>query len=374
MRIYPIFIPHAGCPHRCLFCAQDRSAGQSVFPDVTVSPDVTVVPDVKTVDSWLDNALPLQSAMSLQSDSEIAFYGGTFSQLPLTQQTHYLKTAGRFVACGRVSGIRISTRPDALDDKCLVRLKARGVTTIEIGCQSFDNSVLEASGRGHTASDNVSAIQRCLKAGFQVGAQLMPGLPGGNAEEALMSLRQALELKPSFVRIYPTVVIDGTGLADLWGSGDYAPWTLDEAVDICADMLHLCRRVNIPVVRLGLHGDPKLEENLLAGPYHPAFGQLVRSRLWRRALLHASSYSDQSGPSSDQPGLNSDQPSVNNIRVNTGDLSDVLGHRGENREWFKTTRPELCVMADSAVERGFLRISGRDLPLIDLSVRGDLHG
>ncbi len=344
MRIYPVFIPHAGCPHRCLFCAQDRSTSPSVVPEVTV------VPDVNTVYNWLESALPLLNDMPLQEakdDSEIAFYGGTFSLLPLTQQADYLKTAGHFVACKRVSGIRISTRPDALDDECISRLKACGVTTIEIGCQSFDDSVLAAAGRGHAAADNVSAIQRCQSAGFQVGAQLMPGLPGGDADEALISLRQALELKPSFVRIYPTVVIAGTELADLWKSGGYKPWTLDEAVDVCADMLHLCRRVDIPVVRLGLHGDPQLEKNLLAGPYHPAFGQLVRSRLWRRALLQACSKTEQ-------------------LSVNPKDLSDVLGHRGENREWLKTTSPSLRVMADKAVKRGFLRVNGRDLGLIDL--------
>lgn len=344
MRIYPVFIPHAGCPHRCLFCAQDRSTSPSVVPEVTVAPDIN------TVYSWLESTLPLQDALTLQDakdDSEIAFYGGTFSLLPLTLQTDYLKTAGHFVTCGRVSGIRISTRPDALDDECVARLKACGVTTVEIGCQSFDNSVLEAAGRGHTAVDSVSAIQRCLSAGLQVGAQLMPGLPGGDADEALMSLRQALDLKPSFVRIYPTVVIDGTELADLWKSGDYKPWTLDEAVDICADMLHLCRRVDIPVIRLGLHGDPQLEENLLDGPYHPAFGQLVRSRLWRRVLLQVCSNNEQ-------------------LSVNPGDLSDVLGHRGENRQWLKTKRPSLRVMADKAVARGFLRVNGQDLGCFDL--------
>jgi len=330
VRIYPVFIPHAGCPHRCLFCAQDRSSGHST------------VPDVKTVDNWLENTLPQQG------DGEIAFYGGTFSQLPLLQQDHYLATAGRFVASERVSGIRISTRPDALEAKCVSRLKACGVTTIEIGCQSFCDPVLIAAGRGHTAADSISAVQRCQNAGFQVGVQLMPGLPGGDAEEALMSLRQGLDLKPSFVRIYPTVVIDGTELADLWKSGDYKPWTLDQAVDACADMLQLCRRAGIPVVRLGLQGDPQLEVSLLAGPYHPAFGQLVRSRLWRRAL-------SQVGPDNEQ------------LSVNPKDLSEVIGHRGENRQWLKTTRPALRVLADKAVERGFLRISGRDLSLIELS-------
>lgn len=337
MKIYPVFIPHAGCPHRCLFCAQDRSTSQAV------------VPDARMVGHFLEKVLPRQG------DGEIAFYGGTFSLLPLLQQDQYLETAGRFVASGRVAGIRISTRPDALADPCLARLLACGVTTIEIGCQSFNNTVLNAAGRGHTAADNLSAAQRCRNAGFQVGVQLMPGLPGGDAEEALMSLRRALKLKPSFVRIYPTVVIDGTGLADLWKSGGFQAWTLDEAVDICADMLLVCRQVDMPVIRLGLQQDPQLENNLLAGPYHPAFGQLVRSRLWRRALLHASARGKQ-------------------LTVNPNDLSDALGHRGENRDWLKRTDPAVSVVTDIAVERGFLRTSGQDVPLNQLSAQGGHYG
>jgi histone acetyltransferase (RNA polymerase elongator complex component) len=209
--------------------------------------------------------------------------------------------------------------------------------------------------RGHAAVDNVAATQRCRKAGMQVGIQLMPGLPGSDAEEALTSLHLSLELEPAFVRIYPTVVIAGTGLADLWKSGRFEPWTLNDAIDVCADMLHRCRRAEIPVIRLGLQPDPQLEENLLAGPYHPAFGQLVRSRLWRRALLHASAHDRQ-------------------LTVHPNDLSDVLGHRGENRKWLEESHPAVRLQTDRTVARGCLRMSGQDLPFIDLSVQGGLHG
>lgn len=334
MKVYPVFIPHAGCPHRCLFCAQDKSTGQSV------------VPEVKEVECWLEAVLPLQG------DGEIAFYGGTFSLLEEEQQNQYLLAAGRFVASGQVAGVRISTRPDALNARTISRLKASGVTTVEIGCQSFSESVLRAAGRGHTAHDNISAVQLCQSAELHIGVQLMPGLPGGDAMEALQSLQQALEIKPSFVRIYPTVVIEGTALAELWKSGGYQPWTLDEAVDVCADMLQLCRQADMLVIRLGLQCDPQLEENLLAGPYHPAFGQLVRSRLWRRALHRACSQSKQ-------------------LTVNPSDLSDALGHRAENRDWLKKRNPEVRLIADKAVQRGFLRMAGRDLPLLKL---GDHDG
>lgn len=337
MKIYPVFIPHAGCPHRCLFCAQDRSTGQSVAPAA------------EELDRWLDKTLPLQG------DGEIAFYGGTFSLLPITRQERYLAVASAFVAAARVAGIRISTRPDALGKGCLERLRAAGVTTVEIGCQSFSPAVLTASGRGHTPEDSVAAIQNCRSAGLEVGVQLMPGLPGGDAQEALSSLRRALDLEPSFVRIYPTVVIDGTELAELWRAGGYTPWTLDQAVEVCADMLHLCRLADMPVIRLGLQRDPQLEANLLAGPYHPAFGQLVRSRLWRRALQNAGGQCRQ-------------------VSVNPDDLSDALGHRGENRHWLDQRGMAVRLITDKTVARGFLQICGEHVFLNTLSAHGGLNG
>jgi histone acetyltransferase (RNA polymerase elongator complex component) len=337
VKIYPVFIPHAGCPHRCLFCAQDRSTGQSAAPAA------------EELDSWLDRTLPLHG------DGEIAFYGGTFSLLPVNQQERYLVVARAFVAAARVGGIRISTRPDALDGCCVARLKDAGVTTVEIGCQSFSSAVLSASGRGHSPEDSVVAIQSCRATGMKVGAQLMPGLPCGDAQEAMSSLQRALELEPSFLRIYPTVVIDGTGLAKLWQAGGYSPWSLDHAVDVCADMLRLCRHADMPVIRLGLQRDPQLEANLLAGPYHPAFGQLVRSRLWRRALQSAGAHGRQ-------------------ISVNPDDLSDASGHRGENRQWLAQHGTGVRLVTDKAVARGFLQVSGEDFSLNALSAHGGLNG
>jgi len=333
VKIYPIFIPHAGCPHRCLFCAQDRTASQ------------LDVPDAGAVVRQLDDMLPDQGI------GEIAFYGGTFSLLPIRQQQLYLAAAGQFIATGRVSGIRISTRPDALDEACLGPLQAGGVQTIEIGCQSFSDVVLMQAGRGHGAAESIAAVRRCRAAGFNVGVQLMPGLPGGNVEEAMSSLRQALELKPDFLRIYPTVVIAGTALAELWHAGDYQPWSLDRAVELCADMLLLCRQSDVPVIRLGLQQDSTLERNLLAGPFHPAFGQLVRSRIWRRALVRAGAQGRQ-------------------VTVHPDDLSDVLGHRGENRVWLRNICPDFSLQVDAAVARGSLLFRNQNLTLAELTCVG----
>jgi len=333
VKIYPVFIPHAGCPHRCIFCAQDRSTSHAVAPSAEV------------VGQWLETVLPEQG------EGEIAFYGGSFTSLPQAQQNHYLEVAAGYLDSGRVAGIRLSTRPDALDMRTLERLKAAGVTTIEIGCQSFDDMVLTASGRGHAAVDNIRSVQACRAAGFQVGVQLMPGLPGGDAEEAMLSLQRAVALKPSFLRIYPTVVIEGTQLAQLWRAGDFTPWSIEQALEICTDMLLLCREHELPIIRLGLQYDPTLAENLLAGPYHPAFGQLVRSRLWRRAFKHAVRHG-------------------NSFAVNPADLSDALGHGCENREWLKQSDPDTKIVADQNVARATFRTSGIDLKLYDLNLQG----
>ncbi len=332
MRIYPVFIPHSGCPHRCLFCSQDRTTGQSAAPQPE---DVAL---------WLNEVLPAAG------DGEVAFYGGTFTLLPNPLQERYLSIAQSYVAAGRIAGIRISTRPDALDNTCTSRLRQFGVTTVEIGAQSFDDQVLSASNRGHSAADIVQALHCCRSAKLDVGLQLLPGLPEAGAGEALLSLRCALELEPDFLRIYPAVVIAGTGLAELWASGRYLPWSLDEAVNICADMLQLCRASNVPVIRLGLQQEPELERHLLAGPYHAAFGQLVRSRLWRRALSRVSVGGEMS--------------------VNPNDLSDAVGHRGENRQWLVQQQRQLSLRTDTQVARGWLRVADNFVPLVEACVPG----
>jgi histone acetyltransferase (RNA polymerase elongator complex component) len=281
---------------------------------------------VQVVD-WLQRTLPVRG------NGEIAFYGGTFTLLPVALQQAYLAAAAACVEQGRVAGIRISTRPDALDREQLARLASAGVTTIEIGCQSFDDAVLRHAVRGHTAAHCVEALRRCRGHAFRVGAQLMPGLPGGSVSEALASLEQALTQSPDFVRIYPTLVIAGTALAAAYREGVYRPWPLDEMVELCADMLLRCRRADVPVIRLGLQADSALEQDVLAGPYHPAFGQLVRSRLWRRVLAEAASVDGR-------------------LCVNPVDLADAIGHRGENRAWLQQRHAGLQLAADVTVASG----------------------
>lgn len=296
MQVFPVFLPHAGCRQQCLFCNQKMTTGQ-------IEP-----PAADAVAVWLDAALPATGA------GEVAYYGGTFSSLPVGQQETFLQVAQQFVVQGRVAGIRISTCPDALQSDQVEALAENGVTTIEIGCQSFDDNVLALNRRGHTSQDIHAAAAACRSAGLTFGLQLMPGLAGASDEEAMRSLSSALELSPAFLRIYPTLVFEGTGLAQLWRDGEYTPLELDEAVDLVARQLIVCRRAGVPVIRTGLQASEGLEEAVVAGPWHPAFGQLTRARLWRWALARTVGQVDM-------------------VTVHPGDLSDALGHRRENLLW-----------------------------------------
>ncbi|MBW2520474.1 MAG: radical SAM protein [Deltaproteobacteria bacterium] len=332
MRIYPVFLTNQGCPSRCVFCAQDRTTHGS--PESTP----------RSVKAFLDGQLPQYGT------GEVAFYGGSFTLLSSALQADYLEIAQSFVKAGRVDGIRVSTRPDALEDHQLSRLAAAGVTTIEVGCQSFDNRVLSACGRDYTAKQAVDAIRRCRCSSFRIGLQLMPGLPEACRDEAMISLSTALKLQPDFLRIYPTVVIAGTRLARLWREGRYQAWPLEDAVDVCADMLLACLKNGVPVIRIGLQHDRSLEDNLLDGPYHPAFGQLVRSRLWRRAVDRV--------------------PGGSPVRVNPRDLSDAIGHHAQNRLWLTQKGTGQNIQADQSVVPGWLAVDKQSWPMKELAREG----
>jgi histone acetyltransferase (RNA polymerase elongator complex component) len=340
VKIYPFFIPHAGCPHRCLFCDQNRVTGTGGAPSPWC------------VGSELDRMLPEQG------DGEVAFFGGTFTLLAADVQRAYLEQVVPYIRAGRVSGTRVSTRPDALTGAGMAMLKEFGVTTVELGCQSFCPEVLRRARRGHGPEAAAGAVPMLREQGMRVGLQLMPGLPGSDRKEALSSLSRALELAPDFLRIYPAVVLRGTGLEKAWRGGSYFPWCLEEAVECCADLLALCRREKMPVIRLGLQGSVELEQSgaLVAGPYHPAFGQLVRSRLWRRAVEGA--FRDL-GPGE--------------IRVHPADLGDVLGHRRENHVFLEQRYGRFAIVAHRDLEREALLVGDRFMSLGDWAESGDRY-
>ena len=259
-KILPVFIPHLGCPHDCVFCNQKRISG-SLLPSC---PE-----DVR-------KAVEGAQAQGLQ----LAFYGGSFTALPRREQNALLDAARPYLKSGKLSGIRLSTRPDAIDEDILANLKARGVNTIELGVQSMDAQVLRQSGRGHTAEDAVKAAGLVKALGFTLILQMMTGLPGSDQGKDMETARRLIALGPDGVRIYPTVIVRDTALYELWQQGKYREHTVDEAVETCAAILPLFDAAGIPVIRLGLNPTDDLSGGDAAGgAYHPALGELVKSRV-----------------------------------------------------------------------------------------------
>lgn len=264
--VVPFFISHLGCPHRCIFCDQEKISGSR-----------TALPPTQAIQDKIEEFRAGAPGRQL----EVAFYGGSFTALPEEDQLKLLGAVQPFLAAGTVTSLRISTRPDAVDHAAASFLKRMGVGTVELGVQSMNDEVLRLAGRGHSARDSEEALATLQEFGFRVGVQLMPGLPGDTLERSIATVKRVLELEPSFLRIYPTVVVEGTGLAELYRQGHYRPLDLDEAVAWCKELLKLARQSGMPVVRLGLQPTEELETPgvILAGPFHPAFGQLVESEI-----------------------------------------------------------------------------------------------
>lgn len=262
----PFFIPHEGCPHRCVFCDQRSIAG-----------DVRRLPE----ESELLSTVASYRASGSGEAVEVAFFGGTFTALPRHMQERLLGPLQPLLASGEVGAIRVSTRPDAVDASTVDFLLAKRVTTVELGVQSMDSDVLALSARGHRSEDVARAVQLLRAGGVRVGAQLMPGLPGDTPAKALRSLEEVLALGVDFLRIYPAVVLAGTELAGRYDEGSYHPLTLQEATRVCKLMLHRALRSAIPVIRIGLQPTEGLmaQGTIVAGPFHPAFRQLVEAEL-----------------------------------------------------------------------------------------------
>ena len=274
-RIVPVFLPHAGCPHRCLFCNQRVIAGQ---PNASDDPD----PE-RIVRQWL--SIRPADPRTVQ----LAFYGGNFLGLSPVRQRPLLEAATRLLTDGWIGSLRFSTRPDTVDRHRLARLAKFPVASVELGVQSMDDDVLAASGRGHTAAHTATAAARLRAAGYRVGMQMMIGLPGEGSRSAMVTGARIARLGPDFVRIYPCLVIADTPLAAAWRQGRYRPLDLDRAVVITKRLWRLFARQKIPVIRMGLQSSPALDpaHGLMAGPYHPAFGHLVRSALAYDGLARA---------------------------------------------------------------------------------------
>lgn len=300
--ILPVFVPHLGCPHACVFCNQRHISGHE-------RPATA-----ETVKQAIEQAaaLPRNGAKR-----QLAFYGGSFTAIPEEQQNALLDVARQAMDRGEIDSIRLSTRPDAIDADVLRRLRNYGVETIELGAQSLDDEVLRLSGRGHTAADVIDASRLVREAGFHLILQMMTGLPGDSPARSVETARGIIRLKPDGVRIYPTVIVRDTALYALWQAGRYREHTVEDAVRICARIVPLFERAGIEIIRLGLNPSEELSGGAAAaGAYHPALGELVRSRILlekARSLLEGV-----------LPG------SAATLRVPPRQLSQMLGQHREN--------------------------------------------
>jgi histone acetyltransferase (RNA polymerase elongator complex component) len=280
--IIPIFIMHRGCPHRCIFCNQHKTAGP--YPD-----DISEAFFRRTVSSHL------QHIRKEPDQVQIAFYGGNFTGMTKHEQLRLLEYAKPFLETGKVHALRISTRPDYIDPERLDFLKRCGVRIVEIGAQSFSDDVLREAGRGHTAGDVEAAVRLLQAQGFQVAVHLMAGLPGDDAERFAYTVDRVIALKPQMVRIHPTLVFMDTALEQAYRSGRYQPLTLDEAVNLCKSAVSRLNEAGIPVIRIGLQMTPEMERSgtVVAGPCHPAFRLIVESSIFldrAGALLSSGAY------------------------------------------------------------------------------------
>ena len=263
-----IFVPHLGCPCECSFCNQNTITGHNDKP----SPQ-----DVKAA---ADKALQRNDY-----EYEIAFFGGSFTAIERDYMIELLEAAYPYVRDNRVTGIRISTRPDCINQEVLDVLKKYGVTSIELGAQSMDDEVLEANRRGHN-SQCVADASKLIKAnGFELGLQMMTGLYKDTFEKSIKTAEKLIAMKPQTVRIYPTVVLKNTYLAELYLSGEYKPFDVDDSAYICSRLVSMFEKAGIRIIRLGLHSSPDIKKNMLAGGFHDSFGELVKSRIMVNKIL-----------------------------------------------------------------------------------------
>lgn len=268
VRIMPVFMPFAGCPTRCVYCSQTAQTGK---PEA----------QLENIYTTLQQNL---AGLSRDRAVEVAFYGGTFTALPFSWQERLVGLAGEYIKKGTVTAVRCSTRPDAIEEAKLSRLQALGLRTVELGVQSFNNTILSNSKRGYDNRVIVSACNSVRKCGLSLGVQLLPGLPGMTDEVFRSDIQKCCEIAPDVMRLYPCLVFKHTVLASWYARGEYVPWTVEETVSRLGEGLLSLWEHGIRVIRIGVAQEDGLTDNLVAGPFHPAMGSMVRSEALRLLL------------------------------------------------------------------------------------------
>ena len=303
----PIFVPELACPFQCIYCNQKKISGQLRIPEEQEIKD--------TIEKYL------QTIPKDNSFIEIGFFGGNFTGIAPKIQENFLKIVQPYVYSGKVKGIRLSTRPDYINEKNLEFLKKYGVNTIELGAQSLDDEVLQRSFRGHSLKQVQDSSNLIIKKGFSLGLQMMLGLPGDTKEKAIFTANKIVELGANNTRIYPCLVIKGTELEHIYNTGEYQPLSMNQAIDWAKEVLLIFEKNNVNILRVGLHPSEGLMngDDLAAGPYHVSFKEFVLSRIWHdiiKKTVKESSYRNNIS-----------------IRVPVKEINYAIGYKSANRNW-----------------------------------------
>lgn len=319
----PVFIPMEACPFRCIYCDQEKISGHTKIPDTAEI--------IRTIRGHLET-------MPENSEIQVGFFGGTFTGLPMEVQEKYLSSVQSFICQGKIKSIRLSTRPDFIDEQILSFLKKQNVETIELGAQSTDDEVLRKSGRGHKAAAIQKAAQQIKEFGFRLGLQMMVGLPGDTIEKTIVTAHKFVTLGAEDVRIYPTLVIKGTPLEKLFIAGKYKPLSLDEAVSWTAAVFPIFESAGINIIRTGLHPSEGLlhRSELVAGPFHVSFKELVLTKLWNDLLANVE---------------NPKNSSKIIIRVSPDQINAAVGYTAANRKMLFEKFKNVSFIGDPGLQK-----------------------
>ena len=334
--IIPIFVPHLGCPNDCIFCNQKSISGQKK--------NITKEEAKKIIDNYL------KSIKNEDAKIEVAFFGGSFTAIEKEKQEELLQVAYEYIRNEQVESIRISTRPDCINKEILKMLKKYKVKTIELGVQSANDYILKRANRGHNFEDVKKASKMIRWNGFKLGHQMMVGLPESTRIDEINTAKALVKLKPKMVRIYPVLVVKNTKLEKEYEKGEYEPLPVVQAVETCKEIVRIFADKNIDIIRIGLQNtdeisNPKNKDSeVVAGPYHPAFRQLVESAMWYDAIVGKIKK------------LNAKVKEVE-VTVNPIDSNNVIGHKKENVIKLKDTYDvDLILKQDEKIKQGKSKI------------------
>ena len=327
--VIPYFIPHLGCPHQCVFCNQSVITGETPI-------DLEARQESADIETLINEYLGFRKD---REKVEFAFFGGNFLGLPKARIVSLLQGIQPFIEKGEICRIRCSTRPDTVTSDLLDLVSPYGLDLVELGVQSMDDTVLKLSGRGHTKEDTLKAVQTLKDKGFKVGVQVMVGLPGDTREKAIETAKSLIKLSPDLARIYPALVLNGSKLAQWYESGKYTPLNLEVAISQTKDMLVIFERAGVKVVRMGLQASDMMDdpEQMIAGPWHPAFGHLVFSSLmFDRACEQINDVLKLSGKGLANPGCIE-------LKVHPRSLSRLQGDKKSNIKRLANRYPNLDI-------------------------------